>query len=26
LDLSGEIYGAPGDAVTGRLLASYALR
>lgn len=26
VDLSGEIYGAPGDAVTGRLLASYAFR
>jgi hypothetical protein len=24
--LTGEIYGAPGDAVTGRLVASYALR
>ena len=24
--LSGEIYGAPGDAVTGRILASYAIR
>jgi hypothetical protein len=26
LGLSGEIYGAPGDAVTGRLMASYAVR
>jgi hypothetical protein len=26
LALSGEIYGAPGDAVTGRLMASYLLR
>ncbi|MDQ3137423.1 MAG: hypothetical protein M3Q93_07540 [Gemmatimonadota bacterium] len=26
LGLSGEIYGAPGDAVTGRLLVSFALR
>jgi hypothetical protein len=25
LGVSGEIYGAPGDAVTGRLMASYAL-
>lgn len=26
LGLSGEIYGAPGDAVTGRVMASYGLR
>jgi hypothetical protein len=26
LGLSGEIYGAPGDAVTGRVMASYAVR
>lgn len=26
LGLSGEIYGAPGDAVTGRIMASYAVR
>lgn len=26
LALSGQIYGAPGDAVTGRLMASYAVR
>ncbi len=26
LGLSGEIYGAPGDAVTGRIMASYGLR
>lgn len=26
LGVSGEIYGAPGDAVTGRVMASYAIR
>jgi len=26
LGLSGEIYGAPGDEVTGRLMASYGVR